>query len=183
MTCSSADRKQCFVRQDPHTFKGFLAHPFPGKVETPYLRRFQMEEDGERESVDVINEEYRVWRKNSPLLYDWVKNYALEWPSLTVQWLPEVTRSATRGNFNVHNLILGTHTSDVNEPNYLMVAEVELPVLDVEVDMRTKEDGSSAFSLNQKLHVKTRILHDGEVNRARYMPQKSVSALILLPPK
>lgn len=123
-----------------------------------------------------------MWRKNSPLLYDWVKNYALEWPSLTVQWLPEVTPCATRESFNVHSLILGTHTSDANEPNYLMVAEVELPVLDAEVDMRTKEDGSSAFSLNQKLRVKTRILHDGEVNRARYMPQKSVSTPPHSPP-
>ncbi|XP_066427892.1 histone-binding protein RBBP7 [Molothrus aeneus] len=31
----------------------------------------------------VISEEYKIWKKNLPFLY------ALEWPSLTVQWLPE----------------------------------------------------------------------------------------------
>ncbi len=36
----------------------------------------------------LIAEEYRTWKKNSPFLYDLVMTHALEWPSLTVQWLP-----------------------------------------------------------------------------------------------
>lgn len=40
----------------------------------------------------VISEEYRIWKKNTPFLYDLVMTHALEWPSLTVQWLPDVTR-------------------------------------------------------------------------------------------
>ncbi|KNC71264.1 hypothetical protein SARC_16200, partial [Sphaeroforma arctica JP610] len=36
----------------------------------------------------IINEEYKIWKKNSPSLYDMVLTHALEWPSLTVQWLP-----------------------------------------------------------------------------------------------
>ena len=40
----------------------------------------------------VINEEYKIWKKNTPFLYDLVMTHALEWPSLTAQWLPEVTR-------------------------------------------------------------------------------------------
>lgn len=35
-----------------------------------------------------INEEYKVWKKNVPFLYDLVVTKALEWPSLTCQWLP-----------------------------------------------------------------------------------------------
>ncbi len=35
-----------------------------------------------------INEEYKVWKKNTPFLYDLVVTKALEWPSLTCQWLP-----------------------------------------------------------------------------------------------
>uniref|UniRef100_A0A7N5ZR26 Histone-binding protein RBBP4-like N-terminal domain-containing protein n=1 Tax=Anabas testudineus TaxID=64144 RepID=A0A7N5ZR26_ANATE len=38
----------------------------------------------------VINEEYKIWKKNTPFLYDLVMTHALEWPSLTVQWLPDV---------------------------------------------------------------------------------------------
>lgn len=42
----------------------------------------------------VINEEYKIWKKNTPFLYDLVMTHALEWPSLTAQWLPDVTRWA-----------------------------------------------------------------------------------------
>lgn len=40
----------------------------------------------------IINEEYKIWKKNTPFLYDLVMTHALEWPSLTVQWLPDVIR-------------------------------------------------------------------------------------------
>lgn len=36
----------------------------------------------------LINEEYKIWKKNTPFLYDLVVTKALEWPSLTCQWLP-----------------------------------------------------------------------------------------------
>ena len=42
----------------------------------------------------IINEEYKIWKKNTPFLYDLVMTHALEWPSLTVQWLPDVTKWA-----------------------------------------------------------------------------------------
>lgn len=40
----------------------------------------------------VINEEYKIWKKNTALLYDVVITHALEWPSLTCQWLPDVKK-------------------------------------------------------------------------------------------
>ena len=43
----------------------------------------------------VINEEYKIWKKNTPFLYDLVMTHALEWPSLTAQWLPDVTKYVT----------------------------------------------------------------------------------------
>ena len=36
------------------------------------------------------NREYALWKRNTPYLYDNVFTHSLEWPSLTVQWLPEV---------------------------------------------------------------------------------------------
>jgi len=38
----------------------------------------------------TINEEYKIWKKNAPFLYNLVISHALEWPSLTAQWLPHV---------------------------------------------------------------------------------------------
>jgi hypothetical protein len=52
-----------------------------GKVDT---------EDGSVVQEKMINEEYKVWKKNAPYLYDLVVTHALEWPSLTVQWLPDI---------------------------------------------------------------------------------------------
>ena len=40
----------------------------------------------------IINEEYKIWKKNTPFLYDLVMTHALEWPSLTAQWLPDVSK-------------------------------------------------------------------------------------------
>jgi hypothetical protein len=37
----------------------------------------------------IINEEYKIWKKNAPFLYDLVLTHALEWPSLTIEWLPD----------------------------------------------------------------------------------------------
>lgn len=47
------------------------------------------EEDILEEQEDQIaNEEYRIWKKNTPYLYDLLITHGLEWPSLTVNWLP-----------------------------------------------------------------------------------------------
>ena len=35
-----------------------------------------------------INEEYKIWKKNTPFLYDLVMAHSLEWPSLSVQVCP-----------------------------------------------------------------------------------------------
>lgn len=100
-----------------------------------------------------MNEEYKIWKKNTPFLYELVVTHALEWPSLTVQWLPVNAMPATptavcteagfaciyRGcpaasqmrqefpgkEYSTQKLVLGTHTSD-NEQNYLMLADVQV---------------------------------------------------------
>ena len=37
----------------------------------------------------MIAEEYKIWKKNTPFLYDCVVTHALDWPSLTVDWMEE----------------------------------------------------------------------------------------------
>ncbi|KAF0892935.1 hypothetical protein E2562_020054 [Oryza meyeriana var. granulata] len=90
-----------------------------------------------RDNIDLINEEYKIW-KNTPFLYDLVITHALEWPSLTMQWLPDSAEPA-RKDHSVQKMVLGTHTSD-NEPNYLMLAQVQLPLDDAEADARHYDD-------------------------------------------
>mmetsp|Transcript_3662 Transcript_3662/g.6948 ORF Transcript_3662/g.6948 Transcript_3662/m.6948 type:complete len:463 (-) Transcript_3662:43-1431(-) len=119
----------------------------------------------------IINDEYKVWKKNSPYLYDLVMTSALEWPSLTCQWLPTLNPSSTKTSTE-HSLLLGTHTND--EQNYLMVASVGLPTEDAEIDAREyvdeKEECGGFGSTGNKVEVKIKIMHEGEVHRARYCP-------------
>jgi histone-binding protein RBBP4 len=138
----------------------------------------------------LINEEYKVWKKNTPFLYDLVITHALEWPSLTVQWLPGEKEVVPGQDFSRQKLILGTHTSD-NEQNYLMLAEVQLPLQDSEADARGYDDERGEVGgfggAHGKVNIVQQINHDGEVNRARAMPQdkfkiatKTVSAEVWL---
>ena len=126
--------------------------------------------EGEAASLEqTINEEYKIWKKNTPFLYDLVLTHALEWPSLTVQWLPE-KRLPPEKDYSVHRVVLGTHTND-GEQNYLMIAEARLPNEDAEIDARKYDDEraeAGGFSgANTKIEITQKINHEGEVNRAR----------------
>lgn len=47
------------------------------------------DQDEEKMQEKIINEEYKTWKKNAPFLYDMMLSTALEWPTLTTQWLPD----------------------------------------------------------------------------------------------
>eukprot|EP00980_Cylindrotheca_fusiformis_P008232 scaffold1736_cov127-Cylindrotheca_fusiformis.AAC.46 len=157
----------------------------------------------QNEVADVLKEklidaEYKIWKKNTPYLYDVVMTHALEWPSLTCQWLPTVKNAGAKAN--EHSMLLGTHTA-ADEQNYLMVASCNLPKDDVVIDQRTNKENdikndneaanpeaskaASAYNEDKKevggfghassnigkIEIRMKVKHEGEVNRARYMPQ------------
>jgi histone-binding protein RBBP4 len=112
--------------------------------------------------------------------------HSLEWPSLTCQWLPTVKNAGDKAA--EHSLLLGTHTT--GEQNYLMVASVVLPKDDAVIDNRTEQTkkttpaahydeekkelggfGHANSSGVGKIEIRMKVKHEGEVNRARYMPQ------------
>jgi histone-binding protein RBBP4 len=150
----------------------------------------------------MIDAEYKIWKKNTPYLYDIVMTHALEWPSLTCQWLPNIKEGSASSATREHSLLLGTHTT--GEPNHLLVCTVHLPTNNQNpiVDNNTNNNGSSTanantihtlpashydeekgevggFGFQQQtapqldgvVEVKMKILHEGEVHRARYCPQ------------
>eukprot|EP01117_Protostelium_nocturnum_P003971 TRINITY_DN1523_c1_g2_i2.p1 TRINITY_DN1523_c1_g2~~TRINITY_DN1523_c1_g2_i2.p1 ORF type:complete len:419 (-),score=107.03 TRINITY_DN1523_c1_g2_i2:939-2195(-) len=128
----------------------------------------------ELQDEKAINEEYKIWKKNSPFLYDLAITHALEWPSLTVQWLPDKRYSADKETL-IQKLLLGTHTS-AEEPNRLIIAQVHLPVDEASLDPRKYEDSKEVGGFGtggDKIEVLMTINHDGEVNKARYMPQNA----------
>ena len=76
-------------------------------------------------------------------------------------------------DYQMQKMLLGTHTSE-NEQNYLMVADVKMPMEGAQLDpskYASEESGGIGMPSGAKIEVVTRINHEGEVNRARYMPQ------------
>ncbi|EHB07460.1 Histone-binding protein RBBP4 [Heterocephalus glaber] len=120
----------------------------------------------------VIDKEYKIWKKNTPFLYDLVMTHALEWPSLIAQWLPDVTRPEGK-DFSIHLLVLGTHTSD--EQNHLVTASVQLPNDDAQFDASHYESEKGEFggfgSVSGEIAIEIKISREAEVNRAHYVAQ------------
>ncbi|KAM0788100.1 Histone-binding protein rbbp4 [Microbotryomycetes sp. NB124-2] len=120
-----------------------------------------------------INEAYKIWKRHTPFLYDLVLTHALEWPSLTLQWLPDKETPADK-DYTVHRILLGTHTSD-NDNNYVQIANVHLPKPQSDVDVEKYDDERGEIGAHSatepRIQITQSINHTGEVNRARYMPQ------------
>jgi len=132
------------------------------------------EEHETQELAKIANEEYKIWKKNSPFLYDLVFTHALEWPTLTTQWFPDQEMSSDK-SYTTQRILIGTHTSD-NEPNYLQIVNVRLPNPNSEelgLDKFDEQSGEiGSYSDTQpRFKIIQSIPHVGEVNRARYMPQ------------
>ena len=49
----------------------------------------QVNNEDEVAEQKIINEEYKIWKKNAPFLYDLMLSTALDWPTLTTQWFPD----------------------------------------------------------------------------------------------
>ena len=54
-----------------------------------FIVSLEEEQEDEMTEEKIINEEYKTWKKNAPFLYDVMLSTALEWPTLTTQWLPD----------------------------------------------------------------------------------------------
>ncbi|KAF2202631.1 WD40 repeat-like protein [Delitschia confertaspora ATCC 74209] len=133
-------------------------------------------QEAEEEAVEqrIINEEYKIWKKNSVFLYDFMYGRALEWPTLSTQWLPD-KRPVKGTKYSQHRMILGTHTSGQAQ-NYLQIATIEIPELHVpdlsELDEQRGEIGGHGNAKSPfQFKIIQKINHPGEVNKARYQPQ------------
>ena len=46
--------------------------------------------DHNEEEEMIINQEFKIWKKEAPYRYDYLFTRSLEWPSATFQWLPDL---------------------------------------------------------------------------------------------
>lgn len=132
-------------------------------------------QEAEDEEQRLINEEYKTWKKNAPFLYDMILSTALTWPTLTVQWLPDVKEPEGK-NCRIHRLLIGTHTAE-GKPNTVQIAEVEIPksIKASRGDYDEERGETGGYGKSDKGSMKWNIVqsidHPSEVNKARYCPQ------------
>ena len=75
-------------------------------------------------------------------------------------------------------MLLGTHTATEDLPNYVQIAEFQTPLSlkadPADYNPETEEIGGHGSTKKNvpptKFHITQKIPHEGEVNKARYMP-------------
>jgi histone-binding protein RBBP4 len=135
------------------------------------------EDELEETDEQVVIEEYKIWKKHCPFLYDTVITHVLEWPSLTVEW-GSGRECNPNSDFSVQNLVLGTNTGGA-EQDLLIVGKVKFPMEQSLISGKiyldnTKDVGGIGLlsKTENKIEVNARVNHEREVLRARMMPKQ-----------
>lgn len=126
-------------------------------------------EKGEKggEEAPSVDERYTQWKSLVPVLYDWLANHNLLWPSLSCRWGPQFEQATYK---NRQRLYLSEQT-DGSVPNTLVIANCEVVKPRVAAAQHISQFNEEARSPFVKKY-KT-IIHPGEVNRIRELPQDS----------
>ncbi|KAL0694122.1 hypothetical protein Bca4012_061302 [Brassica carinata] len=129
----------------------------------------KMKESGGKKTKQEqsVDEKYSQWKGLVPILYDWLANHNLVWPSLSCRWGPQLDQATYK---NRQRLYLSEQT-DGSVPNTLVIANCEVVkprVAAAEHISQFNEEARSPFVKKFKT-----IIHPGEVNRIRELPQNS----------
>lgn len=128
----------------------------------------------------IVNEEFKIWKKTVPLLYDTVYSRALDFPSLSIAWLPDYTVSDNKNSVNV-KFLYGTNTSQQSQ-DYLKLGTLLLP--------STLAPDFSSFNPNaqsipapvgessSEFKVLSSWKHSGEINKIRLSPNGKSAATL-----
>ncbi|XP_054784017.1 WD-40 repeat-containing protein MSI4-like [Prosopis cineraria] len=114
-----------------------------------------------------VQRRYNRWKFFIPLIYDWLLNHNLYWPSLSCRWGPQLDETS---NTKKQRLYLTEQTDDASAPNTLIIADSEIvkPRVATEDIRKFNEDERSPNIKKNKA-----IIHPGEVNIIREMPQNN----------
>eukprot|EP01071_Lankesteria_metandrocarpae_P009088 Lankesteria_metandrocarpae@DN5132_c1_g1_i3.p2 len=133
----------------------------------------------------TVKEDFLNWKRNTTLLYDFVNTRTEVWPTMTVDWLPELCNSYTgpegepvglsKGEVR-QSVVIGTFTGGA-EPASVTVADVILPLEEVPMESRVFQNqtdfgGFSYGTEKRKFSVRGKVTVDAEPNRAVHMPQQ-----------
>ncbi|SBS86089.1 chromatin assembly factor 1 subunit, putative [Plasmodium ovale curtisi] len=131
-------------------------------------------------NVDIMNERYIIWRRNTPFLYSSLLKNKLEWPSLTVEFMGSENSFKSKTNYFTSKILLGTHTSN-QDSEYVYIGEIKSPLYCTKEDVLQYENYTGFLSTKKKkkchplpsFEIKAKLLHPGEVIRATHLPSNS----------
>ncbi|KAK3587716.1 hypothetical protein CHS0354_042507, partial [Potamilus streckersoni] len=118
----------------------------------------------EQGGIRNAEEEILGGNDSNIVAHDLLVRHTLECPSLTSQWLPDITILEGE-DYTLHKLMLGTSmVFNQQSQHHLMIANIKLP---------NENRGNPLDNENEsvKLKIEKKINHNGEVNKASYMPQ------------
>ncbi|CAN1293733.1 WD-40 repeat-containing protein MSI4 [Linum perenne] len=118
-----------------------------------------------------VDEKYTQWKSLVPVLYDWLANHNLVWPSLSCRWGPQLEQATYKNRQRLYLSEQLHGQTDGSVPNTLVIANCEVVkprVAAAEHISQFNEEARSPFVKKYKT-----IIHPGEVNRIRELPQNS----------
>lgn len=107
----------------------------------------------------TILEEYKLWKKNAPYLYDMMITHSLSWPSLSVQFFPDGIRNDKKQT-TTQRLLISTHTSKKDD-EYLKILSLTIP------DTIFSDEESYDVKINEDQKIRV----EDDINRARLCPK------------
>lgn len=117
----------------------------------------------------VVNEEFKIWKKTVPLLYDTIYTQALQHALLSVDFLPQYTWSSDKSRISVQ-LVLGTNSFTKGQ-DYVRLASLDLPAT-LASDFSEESVQLPAADENTFKILKS-WSHPGEVNKLKVSPDGS----------
>lgn len=118
------------------------------------------------ENEKLVNEEFKIWKKTVPLLYDTIQTFVQETPSLTIEPLSKVELSSDKNEVEI-KFLLGTYAQSADAPNFLKLASIKLPST-LTPDFKNSVPIPTGSSLSPKFQLLQKWDHPNEVNKARY---------------
>lgn len=113
----------------------------------------------------LINEEYKIWKKTSPLLYDLLYTYACDSPPLSIKWLKDTKQIENQNNESYinANLLLGTNSKD--SQNYIKLVSVSVPPTLLSSSPVNNAKIPENLLKSRQLNIVREWNHPGEVNK------------------
>lgn len=139
-----------------------MSHTSPKREKEKKKQEAKMKDSNSKKEGSVsksmtVEDRYSQWKSLVPVLYDWLANHNLVWPSQSCRWGSLIDRATYK---NRHRLYLSEQT-DGTVPNTLVIANCEIVKPRVAAAEHISQFNEEARSPFVKKH-KT-IVHPGEV--------------------